>query len=188
MGGGQAGTRADAAASGALVFAVLAGWRRIPSPSATASGSPNRLLCPDSVRHMSVISGLVELMIVYCGSLRRRLEFVADADSVGCSRRSARHKRTQHWSVGKGRTASENRRAHSCPAGASGLQTAHSGWHYRRDKISNHGAELLILQVVTSGRCWVRTNVGLADGFTDRSSRSVNMMSDLRLSDQTPAS
>jgi hypothetical protein len=28
MGGGQAGTRADAAAAGALVFAVLAGWRR----------------------------------------------------------------------------------------------------------------------------------------------------------------
>ena len=46
----------------ALVFAVLAGWRRMPSPSATASGSPNRLLCRDPVRHMSVISGSVELM------------------------------------------------------------------------------------------------------------------------------
>ena len=46
--------------AGALVFAVLAGWRRIPSPSATASGSPNRLLCPDPVRYMSVINGPIE--------------------------------------------------------------------------------------------------------------------------------
>src|SRR6266498_2963100 len=96
MGGGQAGTRADAAAAGALVFAVLAGWRRMPSPAATASGSSNRLLCPDPVRHMSVISEAVELTIAYCGGLRRRLERVADAGPVGCSRRSAWHKRTQH--------------------------------------------------------------------------------------------
>src|SRR6266851_634229 len=68
MGGGQAGTRADAAAAGVLVFAVLAGWRRIPSPSATASGSPNRLLCPDPVRHMSVISGSVEPTTVCSGA------------------------------------------------------------------------------------------------------------------------
>src|SRR5712691_1162855 len=108
MGGGQAGTRADAAAAGALVFAVLAGWRRIPSPSATASGSPNRLLCPDPVRYMSVISGSVELTIAYCGGLHRRLERVADTGPVGCSRRSARHKRTQHWSVGKGRPGTGN--------------------------------------------------------------------------------
>jgi hypothetical protein len=46
-----------------LVFAVLAGWRRIPSPSATASGSPNRLLCPNPVRYMSVINGPAELTI-----------------------------------------------------------------------------------------------------------------------------
>src|SRR6266700_4499322 len=108
MGGGQAGTRADAAAAGALVFAVLAGWRRMPSPSATASGSPNRLLCPDPVRHMSVISGSAELTIAYCGGPHRRLERVADAGPVGSSRRSARHKRTHHRSVRKGQTASEN--------------------------------------------------------------------------------
>jgi hypothetical protein len=29
-----------------------------------------------------------------------------------------------------------------------------------RDKIPNHGTELLILHLVTGGRCWVRTNVG----------------------------
>ena len=56
---------------------------------------------------------------------------VADAGPVGCSRRSARHKRTQHWSARKGQTASENRRTHSCPARASGLQTARSGWQRR---------------------------------------------------------
>ena len=55
--------RAGAAAAGVLVFAVLAGWQPIRSPSATASGSPNRLLCPDPVRYMSVISGLVEYVI-----------------------------------------------------------------------------------------------------------------------------
>src|SRR6266702_3719376 len=125
---GKPGGEEGSAGAGALVFAVLAGWRRIPSPSATARGSPNRLLCPDPVRHMSVISGSVELMIVYYGGLRRQLERVADAGPVGCSRRSARDKRTQRWSVGKGRAASENRRTHSCPARASGLQTARSGW------------------------------------------------------------
>jgi hypothetical protein len=72
------------------------GWWRIPSPSATASGSPNHLLCPDPVRHMSVISGSAEPTIEYYGGLCRRLERVADAGSVGCSRRSARHMRTQH--------------------------------------------------------------------------------------------
>jgi hypothetical protein len=30
-----------------------------------------------------------------------------------------------------------------------------------------------------SGRCWVRTNVGLADGFTDRSSPPIGMATDL---------
>src|ERR1022692_1117836 len=160
MGGGQAGTRADAAAAGALVFAVLAGWRRIPSPSATASGSPNRLLCPDPVRHMSVISGSAELTIAYCGGLRRRLERASDAGPVGCSRRSARHKRTQHWSVGKGRTASESPACTQFPllerAVCRPLAPAGSAG---REKISNHRADLLILRVATGGRCWVRTNV-----------------------------
>jgi hypothetical protein len=35
------------------------------SPSATASGTTDRLLCPDPVRHMSVISGSAELTIAY---------------------------------------------------------------------------------------------------------------------------
>jgi len=38
---------------------------RMTSPSAMASGALNRLLCPDPVRYMSVISGPIELMIVY---------------------------------------------------------------------------------------------------------------------------
>lgn len=66
----------------------------IPLPSATASGSPNRLLCPDSVRYMSAISGSVERMTAYCDGLRRRLECVAEADRVGYSRSSVWHKRT----------------------------------------------------------------------------------------------
>ncbi len=84
---GKPGGEEGSAGAGALVFAVLAGWRRIPSPSATASGSSNRLLCPDPVRHMSVISGSAELTIAYCGGLRRRLECVSDAGPAGCSRR-----------------------------------------------------------------------------------------------------
>ena len=38
---------------------------RMTSPSVTASGAPNRLFCPDPVRYMSVISGPIELTIVY---------------------------------------------------------------------------------------------------------------------------
>jgi hypothetical protein len=64
MGGGQARKRGYRD-GGALVFAVLAGWWRIPSPPVTASGSPDRLLCPDPVRYMSVISGSIEPTIVY---------------------------------------------------------------------------------------------------------------------------
>ena len=30
-----------------------------------------------------------------------------------------------------------------------------------------------------SGRCWVRTNVGLADGFTDRFTQPIRMAADL---------
>jgi len=50
--------------------------RRVPSPSATASGSPNRLLCPDPVRHMSVITGPAEHATASCGDLQHRLERV----------------------------------------------------------------------------------------------------------------
>lgn len=34
-------------------------WR-VPSPSATTSGAPDRLLCPDPVRYLSVTAGPVE--------------------------------------------------------------------------------------------------------------------------------
>jgi hypothetical protein len=39
------------------------------SPSATASGSPDRLLCPDPVRYMSVITGPAESVAASCGDL-----------------------------------------------------------------------------------------------------------------------
>ena len=50
------------------------------------------------------------------GGLHRRLEPVAEAGPVECSRSSAWHKRKQIWSAGKGRPTGENP--------ASGLQTA----------------------------------------------------------------
>jgi hypothetical protein len=59
------------------------------SPPVTASGSPDRLLCPDPVRYMSVIIGSTELTIVYRSAWHRRFERVADADPVEPSRRSA---------------------------------------------------------------------------------------------------
>ncbi len=155
------GTRADAGAAGALVFAVLAGWRRIPSPAATASGSPNRLLCPDPVRHMSVIMGSVEHATAYRGGLPRRIERADGTDPVGSSPRSAGHKRTQHRSAEKAQAAGENpsRVQSPCLSGrfCRPLALASSA---DRDKIPNHRADLLILRVVTGGRCWVRTNVG----------------------------
>jgi hypothetical protein len=40
------------------------------------------------------------------------------------------------------------------------LRTACSGRQFQLDKIPNHGTDLLILRIVTGGRCWVRTNVG----------------------------
>jgi hypothetical protein len=40
------------------------------------------LVCPDPVRHMSVISGSAERTAACCGGLRRRLERGADADPV----------------------------------------------------------------------------------------------------------
>jgi hypothetical protein len=55
----------------------------------TASGSANRLLCPDPVRHMSVISRPVERVTANCDDLCRRIERVADTDLVEASRRSA---------------------------------------------------------------------------------------------------
>jgi hypothetical protein len=136
------------------------GGRRIPSPSATAGGSPDRLLRPDPVRHMSVISRSAERAAANRAGLRCRLERVADAGPVGSSRRSAQYKRTQHRSAGKAGRQVRTWRAYSRPARASGLQTAHSAWQCRQDKIPNHRADLVILRVVTGGRCWVRTNVG----------------------------
>src|SRR5258708_4447208 len=70
-------------------------------------------------------------------------------------------------------------RAYIHPARASGLQTARSAWQRHRDKIPNHRSDLVILRVVTGGRCWVRTNVGEADGFTDRFTGPIGMATDL---------
>jgi len=103
------------------VFAVAAGSWRIPSPSATASGAPDRLLCPDSVRYMSVIMGSVEHVTAYCGGLRRWPERAADTGPVAYSRRSARYKRTQQRPVGKARMAGENPARAPCPASSGGF-------------------------------------------------------------------
>ena len=91
MGGGRAGTRGCRAA-GALMLAVAAGWWRSPSPSATASGAPDRLLCPDPVRYMSAIMGPAEHATAYGDDLPRRPERVADTGPAAPSRRSARYK------------------------------------------------------------------------------------------------
>ena len=76
-GGGQAGTRADAAWPGA-VFVMRPGSGGVPSPSATASGSPDHLLRPNPVRYMSVIMEIVERTTAYRGGLRCWLERAAD--------------------------------------------------------------------------------------------------------------
>jgi hypothetical protein len=47
---------------------------QLSSPHVRASGPPNRLLCPDPVRYMSVISGPVERATANCRDLRRRVE------------------------------------------------------------------------------------------------------------------
>jgi hypothetical protein len=164
---------------------ALAGWRRIPSPSATASGSPNRLLCPNPVRYMSVISGSVEPTIAYCGCLRRRLERIADAGPEGCSRRSAWHKRTQHWPEGKSRPGVRIQRAHICLLERAVCRPLAPAGSTNGDKIPNHRADLLILRVVTGGRCWVRTNVGLADGYRP-SILPIGTAADLRILYSSP--
>jgi hypothetical protein len=56
--------------------------QRNPSLPVTASGSANRSLYPDPVRHMSVINRPVERVIVNCDDLCRRLERVVDANLV----------------------------------------------------------------------------------------------------------
>ena len=89
-GGRWPGWRSDAGAAGFLVSAVAARWWRSPSPSATASGAPDRLLCPDLVRYMSVIMGSAEHTTAYCDGLRCRPERVADTSSAASSRRSER--------------------------------------------------------------------------------------------------
>ncbi len=114
-----------------------------------------------SVRHMSVIMGSVEHATAYRGGLPRRIERADGTDPVGSSPRSAGHKRTQHRSAEKAQAAGENpsRVQSPCLSGrfCRPLALASSA---DRDKIPNHRADLLILRVVTGGRCWVRTNVG----------------------------
>ena len=52
------------------------------SPSAMASSAPNRLLCSDPVRYMSVINRLVEHASVSRDVLRHRIERVVDVGLV----------------------------------------------------------------------------------------------------------
>ena len=132
---------------------------RITSPSATASGSPDRLLCPDPVRHMSVINGLSNAcsytaMVCALGSNCSR------SWSGGISRRSARHKRPQYRLADKGGRGVRTRRTdvallERAVCRPLALPTGPGG-----DKSPNYRADLAILRVVTGGRCWVRTNVG----------------------------
>ena len=60
------------------LFAV----RNITSLSATASGTLDRLLCPDPVRHMSVIVRPVEHATGNCDDFCRRIERVVDTGLV----------------------------------------------------------------------------------------------------------
>jgi hypothetical protein len=111
-----------------------------PGPPRSASGAPDRLLCPDPVRYMSVIMGPAEHATAYGGGLRRWPERVADAGAVASSRRSARYneRSTGRWG-GLGRRV-RSRRGHSRPPRAGGLQTACSGWQFRsgQDSESPH--------------------------------------------------
>jgi hypothetical protein len=105
---------------------------RIPSPSVTASGAPNRLLCPDPVRYMSVISRPVERAAGNCDGPCRRLEHVVDAGLAESHRRPARYKRMQHRSVRTAGRHAETWRAPVAPARAGGLRTARSAQRSRR--------------------------------------------------------
>jgi hypothetical protein len=133
---------------------------RTPSPSATASGAADRLLCPDSVRYMSVKSRPVERASVNCGDLCRRLERMGDAGLAESHRRSVRYMRMQHRSVRPPAREAEPGVRTVFTSRASGLRTAHSIRLSRRDKISNRRADLVVLPVVTGGRSRVRTWVG----------------------------
>jgi hypothetical protein len=88
---------------------------RLLSPPATASGAPNRLLCPFPVRHMSVISRPVERVTGNCDGPWRRLERVVDAGPAGTPRRSVRYKRMQHRSVRTAGRQAKTWRASSHP-------------------------------------------------------------------------
>jgi hypothetical protein len=88
---------------------------RLPSPSATASGAPDRLLCPFPVRHMSVISRPAEHVTGNCDGPWRRLERVVDAGPAGTPRSSVRYKRMQHRSVRTAGRQAKPGRAHGRP-------------------------------------------------------------------------
>jgi len=140
---------------------LTAGEWRIPSPSATASGAPDRLLCPDPVRYMSVIMEAVEHATAYGGGLYRWPERVTAMVCWLLSPRSARYKRTQH----RGRWRRLVRRMRTRRGAVALLERAvcrplAPARSFGRDKIPNQRADLAILRLVTGGRCWVRTNVG----------------------------
>jgi len=72
-------------------FGIADCGRRMSSPPVTASGSPDRLLCPDPVRYMS-----------------GRLEHMVYSSLRGPYPRSEQYNRTQHRSDEGDRTSSEN--------------------------------------------------------------------------------
>ena len=97
--------------AGGWLMAVLRPWEdvvyfcqswQLSSISERKKHVAARLLCPDPVRHMSVISRLAERATVNCDGFHRRLERVVDAGLVESPRRSAQYKRTQDRSVRMG--------------------------------------------------------------------------------------
>jgi AcrR family transcriptional regulator len=88
--------------------------------------APDRLLCPDPVRYMSVIMGTAEHTTAYCGGLRRRPERVADTVRwlLLSVQRGINELSTDQ--SGRPRRRVGTRRRHNRPARAGGLQTAPS--------------------------------------------------------------
>jgi hypothetical protein len=141
----------------------------IPLPSVTASGSPNRHHRPPAVRYLSVTGRLVECvtegaMASAVGSnVLSALDYlIIPAGQHGITERNTESYRRPTDGPEAGTRA-------FCPARASDPGTVRSAGRRHSDKIANHPADLRKLPSVISGRCWVRTNVGVADGFTDRS-------------------
>jgi hypothetical protein len=105
---GQAPSAEYSSGTGSLVSAVAAGWWRSPSPSATASGAPDRLLCPDPVCYMPVTMGVSQTH-----SRVRWWHAPSDRtydryDSAASFSQLRTYERMQQRPDGKARTAGEN--------------------------------------------------------------------------------